>query len=117
MKPSISMHILGKIMTACISSVLFSLSIAFILYTPPATGSEDFLFRSFLGTWLVYLTYSGPVYLVGGIPYSMLADVLLKKLRVSKVVNYGLAIVLYAWGGAMVPFVIVVLLAFDDILG
>ncbi|MFV8830564.1 hypothetical protein [Alkalihalobacterium sp. APHAB7] len=81
------MKILEKVITAILSGIVFSLGLAFL------NGSMEY--------FLVYLMFSGTIFLTGGILFSLLADVILEKVKANK---YLLSLVIYGIGGVIVNF-------------
>lgn len=81
------MKILEKVITAILSGIVFSLGLAFL------NGSMEY--------FIVYLMFSGTIFLTGGILFSLLADVILENVKANK---YLLSLVIYGIGGVIVNF-------------
>ncbi|KAB7709071.1 hypothetical protein F9802_02820 [Bacillus aerolatus] len=72
-------------------------------YTPVAEQQEAVGYWSYSGLFSVYTMYSLPMFLIGGIIFSMLADFIIGKIKFStKVYKYIGAIVVYGIGGVLV---------------
>lgn len=84
-------------------------------YIPVAEQQGDAIgYWSYSGLFVLYTLYSLPVFLLGGILFSMLADFLIHKIKYNvKVYKYFCAIVLYGAGGVLVNVFFYIVL-FDE---
>ncbi len=102
------MEILSKLITAFISAIIISLILSYMSYTPIPQQQEGIGYWSFFGWFQVYLIYSLPVFLFGGVIYSMFADFIFNKLSIrNPFINYLFTVVCYATGGLVIMGVLV----------
>lgn len=98
------MRVVRKIVIACISSVIFSFVLA-IVGASSLDGSEtDSFFSVFAGFFVAYLVFSAPVYLIGGVPFSFVADLILKRLKAGSWGRYAAALGIYILGGLLMMY-------------
>jgi hypothetical protein len=99
--------ILKKLMIAIIASLILSVSISSYSYIPVAKQQPGTIYWSFLGLIIIFLIYSAPVYILGGIPFSILIDIILSKLKkVGSIVRYLISVLLYGLAGVLSTLVL-----------
>ncbi|RXJ04203.1 hypothetical protein DS745_02110 [Anaerobacillus alkaliphilus] len=102
------MDIFSKLITAFISAIILSLILSYMNYTPLPQQQEGIGYWSFSGLLQVYLLYSLPVFLFGGVTFSMFVDFIYNKLSIAnQIINYLLKLVCYATGGLVIMGVLV----------
>ncbi|MDF2678884.1 MAG: hypothetical protein K0R47_74 [Brevibacillus sp.] len=100
-----------KILVALVSSILFCVVLAWINYTPEAQQQPDTYYWPYFSLVMVYLIYATPVYVVGGVPASMLIEALNRQIAwANPVIVYLFRLIAYALAGIllMVLFQIVI---------
>lgn len=88
-----------KLITAFIASALFALIMAAWSYVPVDERAENVYYESFFGMFVIFMIYSLPVYLLGGIPASYAID------KIASKKSYWLHFILYAIAGALVGYI------------
>lgn len=82
-KPDAMMYVvLRKVSVALGSSFLLCLLMALIYYIPESEQKAGSLYWSFSSLMIIYLIYSVPVFLVGGILFSVPIDQLFDKSKI-----------------------------------
>jgi hypothetical protein len=100
-----------KILVALVSSILLCVALAWINHTPAAQQQPDTYYWPYLSLVLVYFIYATPVYVVGGVPASILIEALNDKIAwANPVIVYLFRLIAYAIAGVglMALFQIVV---------
>ncbi|UUZ82355.1 8-oxo-dGTP diphosphatase [Paenibacillus sp. P26] len=114
--------IVRKITATFVSSLLLSIAMAWAVYTPLSEQRPGVIYWSFSGLAAVYLLYSAPVFLLGGVPYSLLVDAFFRRTRI---VNKGATLStllhtgLYMFGGFLIFTVFLLVISegrMDDLL-
>ena len=90
------MKVLEKVITAIISGLILSLGLSFM------NGSMEFFNPFLMVSWVIYLT--------GGISFSIIADIIVKKIKSNK---YLYNLVIYGTGGIVVNVLFYIRL-YDD---
>jgi hypothetical protein len=98
-----------------LSSIILSLLLALHFYIPLSVQREGTLYWSFTGLMIVYMIYSMPVILLGGVPFSILVDKLVKY-KGNRKISLLIHTLVYGLGGIMVFFLFIVVLSKGDIL-
>ncbi|MED4781938.1 hypothetical protein [Brevibacillus choshinensis] len=92
-----------KILVALVSSILFCVVLASINYTPEAQQQPDTYYWPYFSLVMVYLIYATPVYVVGGVPASMLIEALNRRIAwANPVIVYLFRLIAYALAGVLV---------------
>ncbi|TQS75069.1 hypothetical protein DX933_09975 [Ornithinibacillus gellani] len=68
-----------RIIVALLSAMIFSLTLAYISYTPIAEREANAWYDSFGAFIQIYLLFSVPAYLLGGVPISLYIDKYIEK--------------------------------------
>lgn len=68
-----------RVIVALLSALIFSLIFSFISYTPVAEREPNTWYDSFSAFFQVYLMFSVPAYVLGGVPVSLYVDRYVKK--------------------------------------
>ncbi|WP_218212180.1 hypothetical protein, partial [Pseudomonas sp. 2822-15] len=66
------MKITAKVITGILSAIILSLILSYMMYTPLAEQQEGIGYWAFSGLFIIYLLYSLPVFLIGGVLVSLL---------------------------------------------
>ncbi len=91
-----------KILVALVSSILFCMALAWINYTPAAKQQPDTYQWPYFTLMLIYLIYATPVYVVGGVPASILIEALNDKIAwANPVIVYLFRLITYAIAGVV----------------
>lgn len=91
-----------KILVALVSSLLLCMALALVNHTPVSEQQPDTYYWPYLSLVAVYLIYATPVYVVGGVPASMLIEVLNDKIAwANPVIVYLFRLILYAMAGLL----------------
>lgn len=105
-------NFLVRLLSAVLATVLLGLILSSMTYTPVSQRSAHTLYESFLGLFIIYSVYSAPVFLVGGILFSTVADVITKKIQFSSIIKtYIVSFLMYSIGGIVVNFFFYMMLA------
>jgi len=93
---------LRRLLSALLSSIIFCVILAYLQYTPVAERQSSTSYMSFSSLVFIYLIYATPVYLLGGIPCSILIDTITKRIfRRSSIFFYLVNIICYALAGML----------------
>lgn len=104
--------------SAILSSVLFCLSLAWLNHIPEPERHPGTLYSSFFDTMMIYMIYATPVYVIGGVPCSILIDLIQKKINLSqKFANYLWGIVAYTVAGLVTTFLFLLVLSGGKVVG
>jgi Na+/serine symporter len=99
-------ELLRKIIIAVASIVIFSLTFALINYVPKAEQQSNAYYMSLFEIIFIYALYSAPVFILGGIPCSIIIDKINKKSKfTSKFGSYIFNFVLYVLAGVITTFI------------
>ncbi|MCR8644463.1 hypothetical protein NV379_17550 [Paenibacillus sp. N1-5-1-14] len=91
----IGLYTISKILTAIVSSLVLSIWFS--------SGNSD--------NFIIFLVVITPIYFIGGIPISILVDVLTRKLTLSNIYKYLFSLLLYALGGFVVMFIFMLIIS------
>ncbi|TKI56350.1 hypothetical protein E8L90_13250 [Brevibacillus antibioticus] len=106
-----------KILIALVSSVIFCLSLAFLNYTPENDREPNVHYFSFASLVMIYLLYATPVYLLLGVPISLVIDIVKRKIRISNsIFKYVFEVVVYLISGILAIFLTLIVLSGGKIL-
>lgn len=95
--------LLEKTITAVLSTLVFSLYLAYLGYTPVEEQQANIAYISFEGNFMISLTYSLPVYLICGGLYSFFADIYLNKVHLRYAfLKYIIGCLVYLIGGLLI---------------
>lgn len=83
-----------RIIVALLSAIIFSLFLSYISYTPVVEREPNSWYEAFGSTLILFLIFSLPAYLLGGIPVSLYIDKFVK--------NKMIKLLLYLLGGFLV---------------
>ena len=75
------MKILEKVLVSVLSTLILSLLLAIIVYTPEVERMANVYYEPFYGLFIIYFIYSLPVYVVGGVLYSFIVDKSLNRIQ------------------------------------
>ncbi|RNB86440.1 hypothetical protein [Brevibacillus panacihumi] len=93
---------LRRLLSALLSSIIFCVILAYLQHTPVAERQPSTSYMSFSSLVFIYLIYATPVYLLGGIPCSILIDTITKRIfRRSSIIFYLVNIICYALAGML----------------
>ncbi|MGE7921356.1 hypothetical protein ACQKM9_20810 [Viridibacillus sp. NPDC093762] len=108
------MGILEKIITSVLSTLIFSLSLAFLEYTPVAEQQAGIGYNSLEGLFILYYFYSFPIYLLGGL-YSYFVDVYFDNIQFrNEFLKYLIGFLVYVAGGLLVVGVLSAIILLTD---
>lgn len=97
------MKILEKVLVSVLSTLILSLLLAIIVYTPEVERMANVYYEPFYGLFIIYFVYSLPVYVVGGVLYSFIVDKSLNRIQFqNKLPKYFTQFFLYTLGGIIV---------------
>jgi len=99
-----------KIVVALLSAIIFCMGLAWLNYTPLEEQQVNTYHWSYVSLVMVYLMYAAPVYLLGGVPLSLLIEFITAKIGwVNPIVNYVFRLIAYSLAGlvAMMLFMLV----------
>lgn len=101
-------------MSAFLSALVLSFIFAVIHYVPVAEQQEGVGYFSFSGLLLVHMTYSLPIYLIGGVLYSSIADRFIENIKFrNKIAEYFVSFFIYGIGGVLVVALLSILSLFQ----
>ncbi|MDC3414745.1 hypothetical protein [Terrihalobacillus insolitus] len=104
-----------RIVVALISTAIFSLLMAYVNYVPISEREANVLYTPLWSTAMIYTLYSLPVYLIGGIPSSLLIDKLVgQKTFNKKITLYLTKFGLYGVFGIVAAFLFLMVLAIGE---
>lgn len=107
-----------KAIVAILSSIVLCLVLAWMNYTPIALRQPDTWYEPFFSLFMIYMIYALPVYLLGGIPSSMLIDCLQRKITISnRIANYFVLVLLYAIAGFLCMLLIFITISDGELMG
>lgn len=105
------MALFNKFAAAMSAGIVFCVILSAIDYTPPDQRLENVLYYSYADLLIMGMFYVVPFFLFLGMPASILLDSFLSRMRTgSKARNYGLSVLFYALGGAVVTLLLLLLL-------
>ncbi|MCG7344877.1 hypothetical protein MHZ92_12085 [Sporosarcina sp. ACRSL] len=67
-------EIVKRILIGVIATVLFCVSIAIFAYTPVSNREPNSSYISLTGIFVIFATYSGPVFIIAGVIWSFVID-------------------------------------------
>ncbi|TQK74522.1 hypothetical protein FB479_101118 [Brevibacillus sp. AG162] len=106
-----------KILIALVSSAILCLSLAFLNYTPEIDREPNVHYLSFISLVMIYLIYATPVYILLGVPCSLLIDIIRRKIKISNsLFKYFFEVVAYLISGILAIFLTLILLSGGKIL-
>lgn len=109
------MKFLKKILIAVLSTLIFSLALAFLVYIPPSEQQAGVGYSSFIGLFIIYLIYSSPIYLIGGTLYSYFVDVCFDKIHFNnELLKYIIYFFIYIAGGLLVVGLLLIIIFLVD---
>lgn len=109
------MKFLKKILIAVLSTLIFSLGFAFLVYVPSSEQHAGVGYSSFIGLFIIYLIYSAPIYLIGGTLYSYFVDVCFDKIHFNnKLLKYIIYFFIYIAGGVLVVGLLLIIIFLVD---
>ncbi len=104
-----------KIIISVLSTLIFSLSLAFLEYIPVTEQQTGVAYFSFKVLVIIYVIFSLPVYLIGGGLYSYFVDVYFDKVQFrNKFLKYLIEFLVYAAGGLLIVGVLLAIILLVD---
>lgn len=101
------MNLLKKIGIALLSTLIFSILLAFWEYVPVSQQEPNSAYTTFSGLVILYSIYALPIYLLGGVLYSYIVDSVLGKIHFrSKRAKYITSVLGYGAGGLLIVGII-----------
>lgn len=98
---------LRRLLSALISSIIFCSILAYFQHTPIAERQPNTSYMSFSSLVFIYLIYATPVYVLGGIPCSILIDTITKRIfRRSTILFYLVNIICYTLAGMLLALLL-----------
>jgi len=95
--------LIEKTVTAILSTLVLSLYLAFIGYTPVEEKQAGIGYNSFEGLFIVFLMYSLPVFLICGSLYSFFVDIYLDNIHFrTALLKYIFGFLVYLAGGLFI---------------
>ncbi|WP_147804736.1 hypothetical protein [Alkalicoccus halolimnae] len=86
-----------RIFTAFLSTIVFAVPVAAFNYIPPAQQMESTVYSSFTELFLMYAAYSLVIFLLGGVPFSIIVDKIINKKGLNS--KYPVYVLIYTLGG------------------
>lgn len=105
-----------RFLLAIIASVVLSLSLAAIQYTPVSQRVPDSLYTSFFGLFMIYLIFAGPVYLTAGVLFSSIIDLITKQKGIETLSMYFMYIGWYSFAGILSTLLLLFFLHVPDLI-
>jgi hypothetical protein len=103
---------LQKLGVALISSIFFCFILTAWQYIPMSERQPNTYYFSFSELMIIYLLYATPVYLLGGIPSSIIIDKINQRKIFSSVIKvYFFNISLYALAGIITGFLFLIIIS------
>lgn len=97
------MKLLRRFSIAILSALVFALSLAFFEYTSSMEQQAGVSTFTISALFVLYLLYSLPIYVIGGIVYSHYVDVYFEKIKFrNEVLKYIMYILVYIAGGLFI---------------
>lgn len=91
-----------KVLVALVTSILLCLVLAWINYTPEAQRQPGTYHWPYFSLVAVYLIYATPLFVVGGVPASMLIEALNEKIAwANPAIVYLFRLIAYAMAGVL----------------
>ncbi|MFS0917036.1 hypothetical protein [Brevibacillus sp. 179-C 1.1 NHS] len=101
-----------KIIIALVSSVIICLSFALVNYTPETERESNVQYFSFSSLVMIYLVYATPVYLLLGVPFSILIERIKRKIKIShSLFMYFFEVSVYLIAGLLATFIFLLVLS------
>lgn len=103
---------LRKLVEAILSAFMLGVIMAAIHYQPPHENYPEAL--TFEGTFLLVFLFSSVFFVIGGIPFSILIEKMMKKINFRyQLVSYLISMILYIFAGLLAGIVLALLIGFD----
>jgi len=102
------MRVLKKIGVACISGMILSFMLAVLGHDSGSSWVEGSYYPSLLDLFFVYAIFCVPVYMLGGVPFSLAADMFIRKVKRNRWLRYAAALGVYIFGGWLVMMLFLV---------
>lgn len=67
-------EIVKRILIGVIATVLFCVSLSIFMYTPVSNREPNTAYTSLAGLFIIYATFSGPVFIIAGVIWSFVID-------------------------------------------
>ncbi|MCG7335067.1 hypothetical protein MHZ95_07235 [Sporosarcina sp. ACRSM] len=100
-----------RLLTAVLSVILFAIIFSWFFFVPSSQREPNVYYFGFSETFVFVILYAGPVYLLAGLPISILIDKLAAKFqRNSKWKRYFFGFGLYSLAGTLVGALLLILL-------
>jgi len=107
-----------KIVVALLSAIIFCMGLAWLNYTPLDEQEANTYYWSYASLVMVYLMYAAPVYLIGGVPLSLLIEFITEKIGwVNPVVNYVFRLIAYSLAGLVAMMLFMFVMSGGKLLG
>lgn len=98
---------LRRLLSALLSSIIFCSILAYFQHIPIAERQPNTSYMSFSSLVFIYLIYATPVYVLGGIPCSILIDNITKRIfRRSTILFYLSNFICYALAGMLLTLLL-----------
>lgn len=108
------MRFLGKVITVILSTLLFSLCLAFFEYIPLEERQVNVGYFSFNELFMIYVYYSFFIYLIGGV-YSYFVDLYFEKNQFyNKLLKYMVSFLAYVAGGILIVGLLLIIILLID---
>jgi formate hydrogenlyase subunit 4 len=97
------MILLKKLALAILSCSVYSLAMAFFHHTPISQQKDGVLYFSISDIFLLFFLFSILIFVIGGIPFSIMIDKIIEKMNFPwRVYKYALHVTLYILAGLLV---------------
>ncbi len=101
------MFVIIRVTSAPIAAVIVCLVLAWISTEPQAERLDQVYYMSFQENFILPLVFAVPIYLILGLPYSLLIDRLFEHVQLNRYAKEILAMCLYMVGGAFAMFLFI----------
>lgn len=99
----VALSVWGRLLTVALSMLLFATIFSWLSYVPTSQREPNVYYFGFIETFIFVIIYSGPVFVLVGLPFSIIMDKLIEKSnRHSSWAKYLFGLGLYAFVGAIV---------------
>ena len=102
-------YLISKLFVAVTTSIALSVLLAINVYTPLSDQRADTLYWSFIDLMIIYLIYSLPVIIIGGIPISILINRYISFRR--PIINFFMRTSIYALSGAILFYIFLIVIS------
>jgi len=92
-------YFIARLFTTIASAILFSILLSINGYAPVNVRHEGTIYWSFSGLFIVFFIFSGAIYMIGGLPCSLLADAAVRKMKPDSWLAFCLRTLLYGFAG------------------